>query len=157
MGSYVAHLVHGISQRNTCERHAMALRNTIQNSRHLFLAPRGQMAHHKPSTFLFRTRSLEAASTKDPKRQDRHALGLAHGDNLALQVTLLRRIAALVDGERAQAVLACVGVAFDNEPGRRVTYAQVENFALRHEVVEGLHQLGDGCGVVVYVDVILFC
>ena len=49
--------------------------------------------------------------------------------------------------------MAGVSVAFDHNPGRRVGYTEVENFARGDEVVEGLHYFVDACMHVPPVDV----
>ena len=49
--------------------------------------------------------------------------------------------------------MAGVSVAFDHNPGRRVGYTEVEDFARGDEVVEGLHYFVDACVHVPPVDV----
>lgn len=50
---------------------------------------------------------------------------------------------SLVDGELTQTVLAGIGIALGDDPGRGVGYTEVEDFAGRDEVVEGLHHFRD--------------
>ena len=60
----------------------------------------------------------------------------------------------MVYAELAQAVLTGVGIAFCDNPGGSVGYAEVEDFATGDKVIEGLHYFGDA-GVhvpVVYVE-----
>lgn len=49
----------------------------------------------------------------------------------------------MVDGELTQAVLAGVGVTFGDNPSGGIGYAEVDDFARRDEVVEGLHYFRD--------------
>jgi len=65
-----------------------------------------------------------------------HALVAAHGDDFAFEVAHEGGEAALVDGELAEAVAAGVLVGFCDDPGGRVAYAEVEDFALLDEDVE---------------------
>ena len=60
---------------------------------------------------------------------------------------------SLVDGELTQTVLAGIGIALDDNPGRGVGYTEVEDFAGRDEVVEGLHHFRDAGMHVPVVDV----
>lgn len=91
---------------------------------------------------------LEHAAAQGAPGREAHALGAAHGHDLALKVAGRRGPAALVDGELAQAVAARVLVCLGHDPGGRVRDAQVEHLAGGDEVVEGLHQLRDGRGEV---------
>ena len=59
----------------------------------------------------------------------------------------------MVYAELAQAVLTGVGIAFCDDPGRGVRYAEVEDLARGDEVVEGLHHFGDAGVHVPVVDV----
>jgi len=74
---------------------------------------------------------------------NRHAFVAAHGDNITLQVTRLRRVTTLIDRERTQAMLAGVSVGLCDDPSRRVTDTEIQDLTLADQRVEGLHQLRD--------------
>jgi hypothetical protein len=133
----------------------VALGNLVQDDRQLLLAADAHVPADVAPLLLLGPRGLEVASPQDAEGVDGHALVPAHRDDVALEVPQLRGEAALVDGEWAQAVLPGVGVRLDDEPGGRVADAEVQHLPLDHEVVEGLHQLGDVRGIVIYVDVVL--
>ena len=59
----------------------------------------------------------------------------------------------MVYTELAQAVLTGVGVAFRDNPGGSIRYAEVKDFARGYEVVKGLHHFGDAGVHVPVVDV----
>ena len=58
-----------------------------------------------------------------------------HRDDVAFEVALRHGPFALVDDERGLAVVASVGVACRDDPGRSVGHAQVEDLALLDEGV----------------------
>ena len=59
----------------------------------------------------------------------------------------------MVDDELAQALLAGVFVCFGDDPGGGVADTEVEDFSGGDDVVEGVHEFGDGGGEVPPVDV----
>lgn len=77
----------------------------------------------------------------------------AHGDDVPLEVALVRGPVALVDGEAPQAMGAGVFVCFRDHPGGDVGCAQIQDAACGDLVVEGLHEFGDGGCPVPPVDV----
>ncbi len=50
-------------------------------------------------------------------------------------------------------MVTCVLVRFGDDPGGCVAHAEIENFALLDNCVEGLHEFGDGSCEVPPVDV----
>ena len=75
-----------------------------------------------------------------------HSLGLSHGNDIAFKVADGGGPKALVDDELAEAVIAGVFVCFADDPGWGVGDAEIENLAGTDDVVEGLHEFGDGDG-----------
>lgn len=92
--------------------------------------------------------SLEFALTKRSPWCNGHTLVLAHGDDLALHVSVGSIPLTLIDGEGAQALLAGVCVGFDDDPGGRVRDTEVEDLACKDELVQALHDFLDAGGEV---------
>ena len=151
-GEDVWRFVHDIRQRHARHLRLLPLRNTLQHLRHLDLRLR-RRRHVPPLAALPLLLALEVAAPERPPRRETHALGVAHGDDVALKVPLRRRPPALIDDELAQPVVARVLVGLADDPRGRVADAEVEDLAGADEVVERLHELGDGGGEVPPVDV----
>ncbi len=148
----VRRLVHHIRQRHARDQRPLPLRDPLQHLRHNRCVLRRQAGHLAPLAVLLAF-GLEVAPAQRAPGCQGHPLIHAHGDDVALEVALCGGPFALVDGERAEAVVAGVVVGFDNEPGRGVGDAEVEDSAGLDEVIEGLHELFDAGGHVPEVDV----
>lgn len=139
----MTHLLQYICQSNTGDRDIVARGDSIQNFRHLFLAPNHQGRRDLTGTGILLARRLEVPTAKNTEWLKCHSLRLTHWNNLSLQVTFLSRVAALVDREWSEAVLASIHVGFCDNPGRRVTDAEVQDFALVDKSIQRVHQLGN--------------
>ena len=147
-GKHIGRLVHHIRQRHTRKSSPMRLPHLLQRIRHGRIMRRRRPRPALPLHLLALLGRLEAAPTERTPGGHPHPLGRAHVDDVALEVTIARGPAALVDDELAQAVVAGVLVGFAHDPGGGVGDAEVEHFGLADDVVEALHELGDADGEV---------
>ena len=146
-GKHIRRLVQNVRERNRRDSRLLRLGNLLELARDLDLLVR--RGHHLAALGgLALLLGLEVAAAQRAPRRQPHALGPAHGDDVALEVARCRRPEALVDDEGAQAVGARVFVGFADHPGRGVADAEVEDGAGGDEVVQGVHELGDGGCVV---------
>lgn len=86
---------------------------------------------------------------------DCHTFVAAHGNHIALQVSYLRRIAALINGEWTQAMLARISIGLCNDPSWGVANTKIQDLALDDQRVERLHQFRDLGGEIPAMDVVL--
>lgn len=153
VGGGVTYLLQDICQGDTSDRDIVARSDSIQDFRDLFLTADHHGRGNLAGTGVLLAGRLEVPTAKNTEWLECHPFRLTHGNGLSLQVTLLSRVAALVDREGSEAVLARVHVGLGDDPGRRVTDAEVQDLALVDKRIQGVHQLGDLGGVVPKVNV----
>lgn len=68
-----------------------------------------------------------------------HAFVTAHGDDITFQVTYQRRVTALIDRKRTEAMLTGVGIGLCHNPSRSIADAEIQDLALTDQRVQGLH------------------
>ena len=151
-GEDVGRLVPHVRQRDARDQGPLCPRESVEDHGDL-LRVLG-LAHFAPFGFaLVVLGAHEGAAAQGAPGRQRHAFGLAHGDDVALEVAHGGAPEALVDAEGGEALLAGVLVGLADDPGRGVADAQVEHLAADDEVVQRLHDLGDRGGKVPPVDV----
>ena len=151
-GENVGRFMPHVRQRDARDGRALCLCDFLQRRRdfdHVFRLAR-LAALLLPLVILW---THKGAAAEGAPGGERHALGLAHGDDVAFKVAHGRVPEALVDAEGREALLARVLVGLADDPGGGVADAEVEDFSRGDGVVEGVHDLGDGGGVVPPVDV----
>ena len=147
-GKDMGRLVHDIGKGHAREGSPMCLPDLLQRIGHGGIMRRRRPLPALPLQLLALLGGLEAATTESAPGGDPHALGCAHVDDVALEVPIAGGPPALIDDELAQSMIAGVLVGFAHHPGGRVGDAEVEHFALAHDIVEALHELGDADGEV---------
>ena len=121
-GEDVGRLVPHVGQRDAGDQGPLFPRELVENDGDL-LRILG-LAHFAPFGFALVVLGAHegAAAQRAPGRQ-RHAFGLAHGDDVALEIADGGAPEALVDAEGGEALLAGVLVRFADDPGRGVADA----------------------------------
>ena len=148
IGGFMPH----VRQRDTRDRGAFFLRDLLQRRGHFDHVFR--LAHLAAiKLLLIVLRTHKGAAAEGTPGCQRHPLSLAHGDDVAFKVAHGGVPEALVDAELREALLARVLVGLADDPGRGVADAEVEDFTRGDDVVERVHDFGDGSGVVPPVDV----
>lgn len=137
---HVRGFVHHIRQRHARHQRPLPVCDSLQHRGHHRRVLRRQVGHLPPLAIVLAL-GLEVAPAQRAPGCERHPLIHAHGDDVPLEVALRGGPFALVDGKGAKAVVARVLVGFDDEPGRGVGDAEVEDLAGLDKVVEGLHEL----------------
>lgn len=121
-GEYITCLVHDICQCNAGDECVLTVSDRLQHftGSDLFLA--GLHSASFPRIALFF--GLEFSASKRSPWGNSHALSLAHGDDVSLEVTRGRRPTTLVNGELAESIAASilVGLAM----GVSASYSLVE-------------------------------
>lgn len=151
-GENMRRFVHDIRQGDTGDQRPLLVRNLLEllADGNLVLVGRAHLTTLLRLALLF---ALELAAAEGAPGGQRHAFGLGHGQDVALEVAIRGVPAALVDDELAQAVVAGVLVGLGDDPGWGVGDAEVEDLALVDEGVEGLHDFFDRGGEVPPVEV----
>jgi len=91
---------------------------------------------------------LVVASPERSPWRNTEPLGLTHGDDVALEVSVRGTPAALVHNELSETMVTSILIGLRYDPGWRVGDSEVENLALVGERVEAAHHLFDRSCVV---------
>ena len=144
-GEDVRVLVHHVRQSHAGQDSLLLARDLLQRGGDLAVVLT-RVAHLPAACLLLLELGGGAvvAPAEGAPGRDAHALRLAHGQDVALEVARAGVPQALVDAELRQAVVARVLVRLADDPGRGVADAEVEHFARCDDVVQRLHEFRDG-------------
>lgn len=93
----------------------------------------------RPSCSFFCSSVLKSPSPSAPHGRKAHAFGLAHWNNVALEVTIGSRPTALIYHELPETMVSSPLVGLGYNPSWSVTHAEIQDLTLIREGVEGLH------------------
>jgi hypothetical protein len=114
-GKHVGRLVHDVGKRDAGDDAALALGDAFEHFGELELRV-GSGPNLAAFGGLALLRGFEVAAAEGAPGAEAHALGPAHGDDVALEVAVGGGPVSLVGYERAQAVGSGVFVSFGDDP-----------------------------------------